>query len=59
MIEAMKRWIPDIPISCKPVMMRRWFKGAEPVEINGVLTPCRPLIVEKNGKKQTQWEADL
>lgn len=63
MIEAMKRWIPDVPISCKPVMVRRWFKGAEQVKVDidgrPTLVPCKPVTVEKDGKKKTTWMADL
>ncbi len=59
MIEAMKKWIPDIPISAKPIMVRRWFKGAEQVKAGGVLVPCKPVTVEKDGKKKTTWAPDL
>jgi hypothetical protein len=55
MILAMQKWIPDIPISCKPVMVRRWFKGAEPVREGGVLVPSRPEKVDK----KTKWVADF
>lgn len=55
MIAVMKTWIPDVPISAKPVMARRWFKGIEPVMVNGVLVPAKPV---KEGKK-TLWTADL
>lgn len=54
MIESMERWIPDVPISCKPIMVRRWYKGAEPVRVGGMLVPSRP---QKDGKK-TVWVAD-
>lgn len=60
MIEAMKKWIPNIPISCKPVMVRRWYKGAEPVRnADGFLVPCKPVKTEKDGKKKTTWVADV
>lgn len=59
MREAMEKFIPDIPISCKPIMVRRWFKGAEQVKVEGVLVPCRPVTTEKDGKKRTTWAADL
>jgi DNA polymerase I-like protein with 3'-5' exonuclease and polymerase domains len=48
MREAMQAWIPDVPITCGPVMMRRWYKGAKAVRENGVLVPCKP-----EGKKWT------
>lgn len=31
MCEAMQLWIPDIPISAEPALMRRWYKGAKTV----------------------------
>ncbi len=59
MIESMRKWIPDIPISCKPVMCRRWYKGAEQVLVDGVLVPSKPVVTEKDGKKKTTWTADV
>jgi DNA polymerase I-like protein with 3'-5' exonuclease and polymerase domains len=58
MIEAMQRWVPDVPITCRPVMMMRWFKGAEQVFVNGVLVPAKPVTEVKDGKKRTTWVAD-
>jgi DNA polymerase-1 len=55
MIEAMGVFIPDIPISAEPVMMRRWYKGGEAVTVNGLLVPSRPEKVD--GK--TKWVADI
>jgi hypothetical protein len=55
MIEAMRKWIPDVPITAKPVMVRRWFKGAEPVRVGDLLVPSRPEKID--GK--TKWVADL
>lgn len=51
MIEAMASWITDVPVLCDAVMMRRWYKGAKPVFVDGRLVPCKP-----NGRS---WEADL
>jgi hypothetical protein len=64
MVAAMKKWVPDVPIKADPVMMCRWYKGAEAVyiEIEGrkVLIPCRPIKrVAENGKKFTEWVADF
>lgn len=59
MMEAAPRWVPDVPITCKPVLCRRWYKGAEQVRVNGLLVPCKPVFTEKDGKKRTQWVADL
>ncbi len=52
MISAMTKWIPDVPISCKPVMVPRWFKGAEAVRVGGLLVPSRP---EKREDGKTKW----
>jgi DNA polymerase-1 len=54
MIASMEKWITDVPVTAKPVMVRRWFKGAEPVRVKGILVPSRPL---KEGKR-TVWVAD-
>lgn len=56
MRESMEAWIPDIPIRCGAVMMRRWFKGAEAVRVDGVLVPSRP---EKTADGKTKWVADI
>lgn len=42
MIKCMAEWIPDIPITCSTALMRRWYKGADPVTIDGRLVPCKP-----------------
>jgi DNA polymerase-1 len=40
---TMQRWIPDIPISSEPALMRRYYKGAETVkDANGRLTIWEP-----------------
>lgn len=31
MIQGMSEYIPDIPITCEPALMDRWYKDAEPV----------------------------
>lgn len=51
MVERMRVWCPDVPIEAGPVMMLRWFKGAEAVRVNGILVPSKP-----DGK---EWVADL
>jgi len=43
-----------VPIASTPVLMRRWFKGAKPVRVDGRLVPSRPVKVD--GK--TKWVAD-
>lgn len=55
MIESMTEVIPDIPITAKPVLCRKWYKGAKPVKIDGRLVPSKP--VTENGK--LIWVADL
>jgi len=48
---AVQEVIPDIPITSKPVIMRRWFKGAKPVKANGILVPCKLYKDPATGKK--------
>lgn len=52
MVKSMQKWIPDIPITCSPTLVPRWYKGAEPVYVDGRLVPCVP--VKKEGR--TVWE---
>lgn len=60
MEDSMSKWIPDIPISVEPVMTRRWYKGAKPVEKDKILVPCKPFhSVGADGKKKLTWVADL
>ena len=47
MIEAMQKWIPDVPIKAEPVLMRRWWKEAKTVRVNGKLVPWEPKIEKK------------
>jgi hypothetical protein len=54
MIKVMEKWVPDVTILADSVMMRRWYKGAEPVHENGMLIPCKP--VKRDGK--TIWVKD-
>lgn len=56
MIDAMAEVIPDIPITGTPVAVRRWYKGAKPVYIDGRLVPSRP---EKGVDGKVRWVADL
>jgi hypothetical protein len=62
MVTSMKKWVPDVPIKADPVLVRRWYKGAEPVYVNGhenrILVPSKPVKGEKDGKKFTHWVAD-
>jgi len=52
---AVQEVIPDIPITSKPVITRRWYKGAKPVKVNGILVPCKPV---KDEKGKTTWICD-
>lgn len=37
---AMRQWLPDIPVTCEPALMRRWTKGAEAAfDYEGKLIP--------------------
>lgn len=43
MNETIQRWMPDVPISSEPALMRRYYKGAETVkDRNGRLTIWEP-----------------
>lgn len=43
MAAGMKLYLPDIPVKCAPVLMRRWYKDAEEVrDENGTLVPWEP-----------------
>lgn len=60
MVAAMKRWVPDVLIKAEPVIVRRWFKGAEIVRrADGMILPSKPVVIEKDGKKRTEWVADM
>lgn len=60
MREAMQSWVPDVPIKCSPVLMRRWYKGAKAVKVDGVLAPSRPeKEKDERGKERTKWVHDL
>jgi DNA polymerase I-like protein with 3'-5' exonuclease and polymerase domains len=43
MVEAMQVHVPDVKISAPPALMRRWYKGAEAVYVDGRLAPWEPL----------------
>lgn len=46
MVEHMEVFTPDVPATASPAIMRRWYKGAEPVYRDGVLVPWEPIIKE-------------
>ena len=54
MREEMRKWMPKMKVTCGPVLMRRWLKGARPVKVDGLLRPSRPI--KADGK--TKWVHD-
>jgi len=42
MVAAMGEFCPDVPVEAPPALMRRWYKGAEPVYVDGRLVPWEP-----------------
>lgn len=43
MRQSMQEWLPDVPVTCKPALMERWYKKAKPVYRDGLLVPWRPV----------------
>jgi DNA polymerase I-like protein with 3'-5' exonuclease and polymerase domains len=33
MVQGMGRFVPDVPITCTPAVIRRWYKGPEAVKV--------------------------
>lgn len=46
MIEIAQKWMPDVPITAKPLLTRRWRKGAEPLRVRGQLVPVMPEKID-------------
>lgn len=42
MVESMRIYTPDVIVEAPPALMRRWYKGAEPVYVDGRLVPWEP-----------------
>lgn len=42
MVAGMAELVPSVKVSAEGCLMRRWYKGAEPVYVNGVLVPWEP-----------------
>jgi DNA polymerase I-like protein with 3'-5' exonuclease and polymerase domains len=64
MVAAMKFYVRDVPVKAEPVLVRRWYKGAEAVygtgPMEGILLPCKPVTeTGADGKKKTHWVADM
>lgn len=58
-VETLSKWLPDIPCTSSAVLSRRWFKGAEPLYINGRLVPVKPeKTTTPEGKTKVIWVED-
>ena len=57
MIDEMRTVVPDLPVSCEFALMRRWYKGAKALHVNGKLVPVKPSITPQ-GTKWIHDEAD-
>jgi hypothetical protein len=42
MTESMRVFVPDVDVKAPPAIMRRWYKAAEPVYVDGRLVPWEP-----------------
>jgi DNA polymerase I-like protein with 3'-5' exonuclease and polymerase domains len=42
MVETMNLYTPDVPARAEPALMRRWYKAADPVYVDGRLVPWEP-----------------
>lgn len=42
MVSAMKQYVPDVRVSAEPALMRRWYKDAKKVVVDGRLVPWEP-----------------
>lgn len=59
MEEAMRLATPDIPSTAEPLLMRRWYKEAEPVFEDGKLVPWSPVDVDSLGNRDHLSDAEL
>lgn len=55
MCDAVSEVIPSIPITSTACAMRRWWKGAKPVFVNGKLVCSKPF---KDASGKTKWVED-
>lgn len=53
MVESMREYTPDVIVEAPPALMRRWFKGAEPVYHDPTGKPCKPSAP---GARLVPWE---
>ena len=59
MVEGLSKWMKDIPCTSSAVLCRRWYKGAEPLKIDGKLVPVKPVkIMDADGKERVKWVHD-
>ncbi len=42
MVEIAQPWLPDVPLRASAALMRRWYKDAEAVFVDGKLVPWEP-----------------
>lgn len=42
MVATMNEYTPDVPARAEPALMRRWYKSADPVYVDGRLVPWEP-----------------
>lgn len=56
--EAMQVVTPDVPVGIDPSLMRRWYKGAKPIEIDGLLLPWEPWKRQRHEPLMYVWNAD-
>lgn len=42
MVDSMRQFCPDVAVEAPPALMRRWYKGADPVYRDGRLVPWEP-----------------
>lgn len=42
MVGTMREYTPDVAVTAEPALMRKWFKGAEPVYVGDRLIPWEP-----------------
>ncbi len=57
-VDVLNKWMPDIPCTSKATAFRRWWKGADPLRIDGRLVPVKPEKYQKDGKNKIRWVED-
>lgn len=62
MVSGMREVVPDVLVSTESALARRWYKGAEPVFVDGRLVPWAPkeaVVVEKElSPEALAWAAE-